>query len=319
MSAIVSLLGGNRDKCICQSISLVSAISVTGEDASSFLQGQLSQDIESMNPGQIRKSLLLRPDGKLGYLIYVYRKDDGFRIFNPFSFEQNILERLKQYCIRVKVEFDISELEISILARTRRELVSCNQESGSPLGRIALGGGNQEDGLTSTIGATLIVEEIDPLAANGRLEIEDLELLRIIVGEPKNGVDLRPGMFPHELGSLDEVVSFRKGCYTGQELVERVSSRHSSAPRRLTWLTGILSDAPHDSDLGANGMGLIEGSHMEVHSGDDVIGEVTSLAYVAGRVFCLALVNRGRKIADTIKILGDTGVLEVNREPRASV
>ncbi len=319
MSAIVSLLGENGADSIYQSITLVSAVSVTGKDAASFLQGQLSQDIESMNPGQVRKSLLLRPDGKLGYLIYVYRKDNGFHIFNPFSFEQNILERLKQYRIRVKVEFDISELEISILAGTRRELESRNLKIGSPMGRIALGGRNQEDELTSTIDANLFVDEIDPLAANGRLRIEELELLRIIVGEPKNGVDLKPGMFPHELGCLDEFVSFSKGCYTGQELVERVSSRHSSAPRRLTWLMGKLSDASDICDVVVEGMGVIEGLQMEVHSDDDAIGEVTSLAYVAGRVFCLALVNRGRKIADTIKILGDNGVLEVNREPRASV
>ncbi|MEY2582186.1 MAG: tRNA-modifying protein YgfZ [Ilumatobacteraceae bacterium] len=68
---------------------------------------------------------------------------------------------------------------------------------------------------------------------------------RIAAVWPKMGTEIIPGeTIPAETG-LDEVaVSFTKGCYPGQELVERMDSRGSTAPRHLSVLPRHDDDAP---------------------------------------------------------------------------
>lgn len=66
---------------------------------------------------------------------------------------------------------------------------------------------------------------------------DDVESERVVVGWPRVGTDLVPGeTIPAESGVVAIAVSFTKGCYPGQELVERMDSRAASAPFRLVRL-----------------------------------------------------------------------------------
>ncbi len=77
----------------------------------------------------------------------------------------------------------------------------------------------------------------------GSIEPTDDE--RIAAAWPKMGVEIIPGeTIPAETGLAEVAVSFTKGCYPGQELVERMDSRGSSAPRHLTVLPRRPGDAP---------------------------------------------------------------------------
>jgi folate-binding protein YgfZ len=68
---------------------------------------------------------------------------------------------------------------------------------------------------------------------------------RIAAAWPKMGSEIRPGeMIPAETGLAEVAVSFTKGCYPGQELVERMDSRGSTAPRHLEVLERHSDDAP---------------------------------------------------------------------------
>jgi folate-binding protein YgfZ len=68
---------------------------------------------------------------------------------------------------------------------------------------------------------------------------------RIAAGWPKMGAEIVPGeTIPAETGLADIAVSFTKGCYPGQELVERMDSRGSTAPRHLAVLPRRPDDAP---------------------------------------------------------------------------
>ena len=68
---------------------------------------------------------------------------------------------------------------------------------------------------------------------------------RIAAAWPKMGSEIRPGeMIPAETGLAEVAVSFTKGCYPGQELVERMDSRGSTAPRHLEVLERHAGDAP---------------------------------------------------------------------------
>src|SRR5207342_1233322 len=68
---------------------------------------------------------------------------------------------------------------------------------------------------------------------------------RIAVAWPKMGAEIVPGeTIPAETGLADVAVSYTKGCYPGQELVERMDSRGSTAPRHLMVLPRHADDVP---------------------------------------------------------------------------
>ena len=95
---------------------------------------------------------------------------------------------------------------------------------------------------------------------------------------PVMGVDITTEMIPAETGVVDVAVSFTKGCYPGQELVERMDSRGSMAPRRLCRVTC----AP----------GAKVGDEVVVDS--EIVGVYTTVAGINA----LALIKRGVDISD---------------------
>ena len=75
--------------------------------------------------------------------------------------------------------------------------------------------------------------------------IEAADDQRIAAAWPKMGAEIVPGeTIPAETGLAEVAVSFTKGCYPGQELVERMDSRGSTAPRHLIVLPRRPGDAP---------------------------------------------------------------------------
>ena len=76
---------------------------------------------------------------------------------------------------------------------------------------------------------------------------QQLELARINAGWPRMGAEITAGeSIPAETGVIGQAVSFTKGCYPGQELVERMDSRGSSAPRQLRTVDVPLGARPGD-------------------------------------------------------------------------
>ncbi|HEY0519274.1 MAG TPA: hypothetical protein VGC84_07255 [Ilumatobacteraceae bacterium] len=74
---------------------------------------------------------------------------------------------------------------------------------------------------------------------------DDIEDQRILAGWPKMGAEIVPGeTIPAETGLADVAISFTKGCYPGQELVERMDSRGSTSPRHLSVLPRRDGDEP---------------------------------------------------------------------------
>lgn len=105
----------------------------------------------------------------------------------------------------------------------------------------------------------------------------DHELARIAAGWPKMGAEIEPGStIPATTGVTMLAVNFQKGCYPGQELVERMDSRGADAPRRLRIV---------DLDEGA-----AVGSPVFDADGNEV-GQVTSVGGEGG--LGLAYVKRG--------------------------
>ena len=107
---------------------------------------------------------------------------------------------------------------------------------------------------------------------------DDHERARIVAGWPRMGHEIVPGeTIPAVTGVVPVAVNFTKGCYPGQELVERMDSRGADAPRSLRIVDVADGAEPGDPLLGADG------------------AEIGSITSVAGEV-ALALVKRGHDV-----------------------
>ncbi len=164
---------------------------VSGPDALTYLQGQVSQDLLPMAVGDRRWTFLLQPTGKIDVLAGVQRTaDDEFLFDVDAGWGEALVVRLNRFKIRVKVD----------------------------------------------------VEPLPPTGDGARTEAA-----RIEAGWPAMGSEIVPGeTIPGETGIADVAVDFRKGCYPGQELVERMDSRGASAPRQLRVLDVADGAAPGD-------------------------------------------------------------------------
>jgi folate-binding protein YgfZ len=114
---------------------------------------------------------------------------------------------------------------------------------------------------------------------------ELVEALRIAAGIPCYGREFDDDTIPAELGVVAMSTSFDKGCYVGQELVARMDSRGSNAPRRLMVLCG-RGAAPQLDDA--------------VHLGDAVAGALTSIVAVSDGWLAMASIKRAAVDADEL-------------------
>jgi tRNA-modifying protein YgfZ len=183
------------------------AVTVAGPEATSFLQGQLSQDIEPVGAGESTWAFLLQPQGKVDAWLRVNRLGDtDFVLDVDAGFGVAVVERLERFKLRVKADITM-------------------------LGTRAI-----EVDETAPVDEPLAV--FGPLDLDAAAEADDgweqqWTRVRVDRGLPAMGRELTGETIPEEVGLVDASVSFTKGCYTGQELVARIDSRGRNVPRRL--------------------------------------------------------------------------------------
>jgi folate-binding protein YgfZ len=167
-------------------------VRVSGPDALTYLQGQVSQDLLPMAVGDHGWTLLLQPTGRVDVLAGVARTaDDEFTFDVDAGWADELVARLNRFKIRVKVDVEV--------------------------------------------------------VSRGTPPTADEEAERIARGWPAMGAEIVPGeTIPAETGITALAVNFRKGCYPGQELVERMDSRGATAPRSLRILTVADGAQPGD-------------------------------------------------------------------------
>lgn len=203
-------------------------VTVSGSDAQSFLQGQLSQDLKNMEHGSSVESLLLSPQGKLdAYLQVIREQDERYLLLSAKGFGELILERLRRFKLRVKVEFSFDEREVILVRGPRSARLREQLPPEISVSRYDWPGLVGFDAI-----ATLGELTIDV----GLGDSEALEVARIRAGEPVMGADLDERTIAQETPLTERAVNFTKGCFTGQELVARLDARGSRVARHLRGL-----------------------------------------------------------------------------------
>ncbi len=210
-------------------------VEVCGRDASSYLQGQISQDVDSISAGGSAWSLVLAPTGKLTAWFRLHRVgDDRFLIDVEAGWAAPLVERLERFKLRTAVEFSL--LDGWRMLSVRREINDADPEQTVPTIQAALSATFSWPGFS---GSDHLDVGLDALSG---IEIDDaaFEQARIRAGVPRLGLDISENTIPAEGGAnlIEGSVSFTKGCYTGQELVARIDSRGGNVPRPLRVLIG---------------------------------------------------------------------------------
>ena len=193
-------------------------VHVVGPDAVTFLQGQLSQDVDSLGVGGSTWSFLLQPQGKVDALLRVTRDaEDGFVLDTDAGWGDRTIERLNRFKLRIKC--DVEPLSWRCLA-----------VRGPKTHDVAQGYAADWPGLPGT---DLCGEE-PVVPADVRIcDLQAYEAVRIEAGVPVMGREIDEKTIPAETGVVAMAVSFTKGCFTGQELVARIDSRGGNVPRHL--------------------------------------------------------------------------------------
>lgn len=212
-------------------------VRVSGEQDEWYLQGQLSISVAGIDSSNAKLGLLLEPDGSLVAPVAVCHDHLGFELYCPRGSGEAVLERLTRFRLRTKVDFNLSSGNVISLASS--EPPELRQLIDSAL--------SQQPGLVGLSSSEVVGWKVVNLYAgfdttwvanfnslDSFLEAEG-ELARIVTGIPAWGKEIFPGMNPMELGRayVRDHADFTKGCYTGQELIERVDSRGYNTPRLL--------------------------------------------------------------------------------------
>lgn len=206
-------------------------IVASGAGAATYLHSQLSNDIVGLAPGASCYSFILQPTGRIVSLVRVTRTaPETFEIDTDEGAGAATLERLMRFKIRVKCElvadsrvmWALRGLDDDATARAMR-IPGARRAWRSDSGAVDVPvGGEVDDEVVA------IVPDVG--------DVHEYEALRVRCGWPATGAELTAESMVAETDMVDLAVSFTKGCYPGQELVERMDSRGASAPRSFVVL-----------------------------------------------------------------------------------
>jgi tRNA-modifying protein YgfZ len=195
-----------------QKLSSRAVISVAGEGAKDFLQNLVTADIDELKPGEATYAALLQPQGKILFDFFIVAQNGRYAIDCSSAQKADLLKRLTFYKLRAKVTLSDSDEEIGI--------APAKPETGVSYG----------DPRAPQLGQRLIANKGSLPASSDH---EAYRGGRIRLGIADSDEDIGSGeLFPHE-ANLDQLgaVSFKKGCFIGQEVVSRMEHRGTARNR----------------------------------------------------------------------------------------
>jgi folate-binding protein YgfZ len=197
-----------------------------GAEAAEFLQGQVSNDVEGLAPGQGCYALLLTHKGKLRTDLRLLRGHDWIWIDAPAIGLRPLVHTVQTYSLGREVRFeDVGDQRaiLSLIGPQARERVE-RQPPGAEHSFV-----EGEHGLyvTTDLGVDVICAAADAEGVRHALGVEPVseeaaECRRIETGRPRLGLDMDSETMPQEAGINERAVDFEKGCYVGQETVARL-------------------------------------------------------------------------------------------------
>ncbi|MEM8947998.1 MAG: folate-binding protein [Pseudomonadota bacterium] len=212
-----------------------SVLAVSGEEAKTFLQGLISNDIEKAKPDQAIYAALLTPQGKCLFDFFIVESEADGRLLLDVEAERALAlaQRLTMYKLRAKVDIADVSADFGVAALLGASVCDdAELRDVTGAARTLKGGVVFVDPRLSALGARAIMPKdvmtssLEALGFRAGGE-DDYERVRFAAGVPEGaiefGVDKSPLL---ELG-FEELrgVDFEKGCFVGQELTARMKYR----------------------------------------------------------------------------------------------
>ncbi len=253
-----------RSGCALLDAGLRAFARITGEDRTSFLQGMVSNDIAKLAPGDGAAAAILTVQGRVVTDLRVFVLEEAILLDFPSSHAELGVATLEKYVVADDVEFvDPEQAPLAILEGPGAAVVVGKAFSADVDGLargahrpLALDGGAGRifavthagaEGFLVAGPAALADAVRERVLAAGAVPVgpEVLEIGRVEAGIPRIGVDMDESNLAPEVG-LADAISHSKGCYIGQEVVERVASRGNVQKK----LVGLRLDLDHPVPAG---------------------------------------------------------------------
>jgi folate-binding protein YgfZ len=261
-------------------------INLAGPDRLRYLNAIVSNDVKNLKEGSGSLALLLNPQGRILAELGIYALKDRLLTLSHASLRRRTVETLDKYIIMDDVTlddvtdefgtlavegpqaartiekaygFDLNEMPDLGIRSVHIDSMPCEIIRRSHFGYVGM----------EVVAPQKSLKQIwENLLALVRLRgglpvgMKALETLRLEVGIPFYPVDFNDTVIPHEAALETTHISFTKGCYTGQEIVERVRSRGQVNRRRVRLKFSTAEPPPAGTRLSADGkeLGLVTSS-----------------------------------------------------------
>ena len=233
--------------CGLYDLSWRAKIAVTGGDRVRWMNGMVSNNVRDLAPGHAVYAFMLNAQGRIQADLYVFQRGESLLVDTETAQREKVLQLFDRYIIADDVEIaDVSD-KMAALGLTGPQSREMLERAGVVVPELAhlqfaevtwehagrrttvtlLRSGEEareswqvwtSPELLSILRGWLITEGARPVGATA------LNLFRIARGIPQFGVDIRDRDLPQETGQT-RALNFTKGCYLGQEIVERIRSR----------------------------------------------------------------------------------------------
>jgi len=319
-----------RSGCGVYDLGFRAKISLTGGDRVRWLNGMVTNNVRDLAVGEGVYAFLLNPQGHILGDLYAYNRGDSIRVDTDLGQADKILATFDHYIIMDDVEVtNLSEQQtaLGVAGPKSREVLSAAGFAIPEMRALqvqsvmwqgidcallhseARGEDAEFDSYEIWVAPGSVRQLWDSLLAAGAAPVgsEALELQRIVSGVPRYGVDIRERDLPQETEQA-RALNFSKGCYVGQEIVERIRSR-GAVHRKFT---GFVADGT---------VQIVAGT--KILAGEKEVGEITSAASlrlsVRDKTVALGYIRREAGVPGREVVLGTARATVVQLPVRDSV
>jgi folate-binding protein YgfZ len=238
--------------CAVTHLDTMSTIVISGVDARTYLQGQLSFDITRLSPAYVELAAINSAQGRVQAVVWLVERSDAIVMILPAALLEDTIVRLRKFVLRAKVKVESGQGRLLVgsvdVTNAPREARGHSEHDGISV--IHWPGINARGLALAPVNA---VTKPDA-ALTAAWQMEDIR-----AGLPVVHPATREA-FVAQMLNLDllQGISFDKGCYTGQEIIARMHFRGQVKRRMLRYAftgsppvpgTRIVSEGNHAGDV----------------------------------------------------------------------
>ncbi len=188
-------------------------LALSGADRERYLNGQVTNDVRKLKPGEAMAACVVSAKGKLDGVVFIWTDETRLVVETNADGGEALAARLDRYLVADDVE--IEALTGQVQYHAFGPLASRLIESGFGLRRVNRIGAD---------GVDFSPEDLEQVSDETELSSGDVDVLRIENKVPVWGSELDGDTLPAEAGLDRTAVDFHKGCYIGQEVISRIQS-----------------------------------------------------------------------------------------------